>query len=511
MEDGDYEQIRADLAAHVHRHFGLSFKPQQWKSLENYLKRAATELRRSSDLTEISQWVSREKLSQAEFNALTKNLTVGETYFFREKAAFALLTDKVIAAVSRGLTSGQKRLRIWSAGCSTGEEPYSIAITLKETLSDANDWDISILATDLNPAALDKARLGVYRPWSFRDTPAHLKEKFFHQKGDWWAVSPEIKRMVTFRQVNLVTDDFYNAVPSPASFDLIFCRNVMMYFSADLIEKVAGRFWEALKDQGWFVTSQVELNEFYFSRFVRVQYHSGLFYQKMNVKPVSLSVSAKPASQAVKPRVVKHTSTSKANHKSESPVRPRLRPERVRSDAQKDISEKKTKPETPLNVSHAEDHVRGQFRLGNYEACIAAVRQLPAAQQQSPVITNLFVRSLANTGSYQEAESRLKAYLEQHSEDIGSIRLLADILSEQEKTEEADAQLVKVLYLNPDDIGALFVRHSLLRKLGKTAQSRKSLKRISDLIVGKADTEHVPGTDDMRVGTLRQMIAQELG
>ncbi|MCC5932797.1 MAG: tetratricopeptide repeat protein [Balneolales bacterium] len=496
----EQDSVHQKLACHVHRHFGLDFKRSQWKSMEHHLSRAAIALQRSPRPSAVLEWLSSDRLSASEYEALTQNLTVGETYFFREKAAFTLLRNELLKPRSEATHPKFRQLRIWSAGCSSGEEPYSIAMTLKEFLPDLDKWDIRITATDLNAAALQKAKAARYRSWSFRDTPEFIKELYFIKKGDTFELIPEIKKMVTFQQLNLIGESYAPVVPYPGSCDIIFCRNVLMYFSPEVIEAVAARFWEALTAEGWFVTSQVELNEVYFGLFVRRQHGTGLFYQKSN-KAVSIQlppvenypVPLKKLTPGNRPKRQEETSDGKrrAVAKRETPL----------PGSEKYLAEKKAM----LSLSQ----IRSLFEAQNYAQCIRVAERYVEEHGYSVLVGEMLARAYANTGRYAEAEQQLTGILTTRPDYPAMLLLLADILAEQGRTEEADAQLVKVLYLEPDNKSALFTRSRLLTHLGKTELSQKHLRRLLSLIDLLDDAESLPELDGLSAGSLRRMALSE--
>jgi chemotaxis protein methyltransferase CheR len=168
-------------------------------------------------------------------NAITTNLTS----FFRENHHFEYLRDHVLRARAAD-PQAPKRIRIWSAGCSTGEEPYSIAMTVAESISDLRRWDIRILATDLDSEVLERAQRGVYTPDRVQGlAPARL-ERFFDQAADKRnpavRVNPEIAQLITFKQLNLMHE-----LPMKGPLDVIFCRNVVIYFDKDTQRELFGR------------------------------------------------------------------------------------------------------------------------------------------------------------------------------------------------------------------------------------------------------------------------------
>ena len=216
----------------VEARLGLHYPQERWADLERGLGAAAREL--GFESTEAcAQEMLRSGLDAAQIDALSAHLTIGETYFFRDPHAFAALETGILSAIRQARHDSAKRLRIWSAGCCTGEEPYSIAMALHRALPDLKDWHITILATDLNPRFLQKAIQGVYGQWSFRGVPEQLKSTFFRQTNEGrLEVVMKIREMVEFGCLNLVEDVFPSLTNNTNAMDIIFCRNVLMYFTA---------------------------------------------------------------------------------------------------------------------------------------------------------------------------------------------------------------------------------------------------------------------------------------
>jgi chemotaxis protein methyltransferase CheR len=174
-------------------------------------------------------------------------LSTNLTYFFREPQHLAYLRADVLPEVlSRHQTD--RRLRIWSAGCSSGEEPYSIAITLAETMPDLDRWDVAILATDLSSRVLRAAREGVYSRERMRQSPAGAMGKYLLSvpgERDAFRVRDDLRAMVQFARLNLMA-----GWPMKGPFDVIFCRNVMIYFDKPTQARLVERFWEILSPGG---------------------------------------------------------------------------------------------------------------------------------------------------------------------------------------------------------------------------------------------------------------------
>jgi chemotaxis protein methyltransferase CheR len=179
-------------------------------------------------------------------------ITTNETHFFREPRHFDFLEREVFPKWQHEATAGERptRLRVWSAGCSSGEEPYSLAMLLLKHFPEAKGWELEILATDISTRVLEKARAATYPIEKSKDIPAeHLRAYMLKGKGDrkgLMKVSPELHRVVRFARVNLHADSY----PIVGSFDLIFCRNVLIYFDQESKMKVIGGILRHLSPSG---------------------------------------------------------------------------------------------------------------------------------------------------------------------------------------------------------------------------------------------------------------------
>jgi chemotaxis protein methyltransferase CheR len=185
-------------------------------------------------------------------NAITTNLTS----FFRERHHFDALRGKVLPELMRARAAA-RRVRIWSAGCSTGEEPYSLAMTVADAFPPASGWDVKILATDLDTNVLAHAREGVYAEDRLRHLPDDVKSRWLRRgrgaNGGNVRVAPELQRLVTFNQLNLM-----ESWPMRGPFDVIFCRNVVIYFDKPTQTRLFERFADMLSDDGYLFVGHSE-------------------------------------------------------------------------------------------------------------------------------------------------------------------------------------------------------------------------------------------------------------
>lgn len=213
----------------------------------------------------------------------------GETYFFRDKGQFDLLRLRLLPELIERRHK-TKTLRLWSAGCSSGEEPYSLAILIDLLLPKRDDWKIFILGSDINPDLLQKAQQGHYRKWSFRMVPATLQQHYFRQSGDEWILDERIRQMVTFQKLDLIKSSFFNKAILQ-EMDLILCRNVFIYFPSDTVKIVAEKLANTLNQGGYLMTGHTELIGHCLPQLESKLFPDGLVYQRGLTTPVKIPLS----------------------------------------------------------------------------------------------------------------------------------------------------------------------------------------------------------------------------
>jgi chemotaxis protein methyltransferase CheR len=195
--------------------------------------------------------------SGAELSEFINRLTTNHSFFFREKDHFEFLAKEVLPGIRRGLERDPGRqLRMWSAGCAAGEEVYTLALVLREFFGPAIDrLDLGLLATDISLAALKAAKTGIYAAQKLTEVPRSMKASSFRElDGERSELSPELRRMVLFKRLNLMADSY----PFKSSFDVVFCRNVMIYFDQASRARLVGSFYRYIKPGGYFFIGHSE-------------------------------------------------------------------------------------------------------------------------------------------------------------------------------------------------------------------------------------------------------------
>ena len=249
LTDDEFVEVRRVLD----RTAGLVFEDSRRDSLCYSLGERMT----ACGLTRVADYLQllRTPGGADEMQALINAVTIQETHFFRNPPQFRALRQHVLPQLVRSATTGTRRLRIWSAGCSTGEEPYSIAMLLREALPLLDGWDIKVLGTDISTRALDVARVGRYTSRALGVADPADVARWFIKDGDEYVVRPEVRELVEFRRHNLVSD---SPPFDDEPIDLILCRNVTIYFSRDTTRALMSRLHERLADGGYLFLGHSE-------------------------------------------------------------------------------------------------------------------------------------------------------------------------------------------------------------------------------------------------------------
>jgi len=238
-----------ELTDFIYEKTGISIPARRKYLIENKLGKRLLEL----NLKTYADYLKYLKFSpkkESEFKKLCELITINETCFFRDLKQLTMFKNIILPEIiKKRQEQGIKALNIWSAGCSSGEEPYTIGIILHEVLKvSIIGWNIKIYANDLSPAMLFKARKGVYNDYSLRTTPENIKQKYFIKQKDGYKIHPKVQKLVNFQLLNLANPKDVKKIPKS---DIIFCRNVIIYFDDAVKQKVISHFYENLKDDGY--------------------------------------------------------------------------------------------------------------------------------------------------------------------------------------------------------------------------------------------------------------------
>ena len=275
---------------YMKNNFGLSLISHSKETIENKVKEICKELCKIDFRRCLADILSTPP-TKLEVQILSKYFLINDSYFFRDSNCFETLEKDLLPDIILKRTiANQKYIRIWSAGCSGGEEPYSLAILLHRLIPDLKNWDITILGTDINSDNLKKAQKGIYTQWSFRDTPDWLKKEYFKNSGSDFEIDPSLKETVSFFSLNLVQNSYPDTLNNTSSMDIILCRNVLMYLETDVREKIIERFYQSLVPGGILIVSPAEATPFGFSKFSNLNFEKSIFYKKDDIEKNRFSV-----------------------------------------------------------------------------------------------------------------------------------------------------------------------------------------------------------------------------
>jgi chemotaxis protein methyltransferase CheR len=452
------------LSEFVAEKMGLHFPPERWSDLQCGLVGAATEFG-FEDVALCTDWLLAAPLTTAQLQTLASHLTIGETYFFREKQTFEVLAHRVLPDLIHSRRGREQRLRLWSAGCCTGEEAYSLAILLQQLVPDLADWQVTILATDINPHFLRKAVDGSYGEWSFRDAPVGFKELYFHRnKAGRYVVAPKIKAMVTIEHLNLVEDGYPSLATDTNAMDLIFCRNVLMYFTPAQTRKAIGKLHHSLLDGGWLAVSPCEASQTLFPQFATRNFPGVVLYQKSEVE----AGRAPGFPPAVSP--LSNWPIADLGWNTEPAELHAITPP----------------PEPPIQPP--------------------APLEPPTAPAHAPPEFSTLARALANQGKLAEALTWCDRWIAAEKLNAASHYLRAVVLLEQGDPEQARRSLQRAIYLHPEFVLAHFALGNLARRGGRNGEADKHFANALHLLARLQPDTLLPESDGLTSARLTETI-----
>jgi chemotaxis protein methyltransferase CheR len=471
----------AEFSDFVTAQTGLYFPQTAWRDLQRAAAAAASELG-LPDAAACIRWLLTPPVTPRHIQALARHLTVGETYFFREKPALDALEQRILPELIQARRGTTRQLRIWSAACCTGEEPYTLAIILSRLLPNWKDWDITILGTDINSHFLELAARGVYRNWSFRATPASIKERYFTPPeravaGDdgGYAINPEIKHMVTFAQLNLADTGYPSLSTNTTNMDVIFCRNALMYFSPETLVRVVGNFHKTLASGGWLVVNPSEATPALFAQYELVAQPDAILFRKGSGGTRTPSESAAQTASGARGGVRSQT----------------MDDGRQTASGARGVSKAPTSP--PLSIVHRPSSAAG----------------LPPASP--PAAGPDFARLAAieaNQGRLHEALALSEQAIQADKTNPAYWYLRATILQEQGALGEAIAALKRVLYLDPGFVLAHFVLGNIALQAMRKPEAIKHFNTARAQLKNHKQDDVLPGSEDLTAGQLEALITR---
>jgi chemotaxis protein methyltransferase CheR len=475
-------------------HSGLHFERRNLKILERGVAARMSALRIGS-CREYFDYLTGKRDNRQELQKLLPFLTVGETFFFRYHAHYEILRN--ILAMGRAAPQ-RKKIRLWSAGCSTGEEAYSMAITVMETLPDWRERDIRILATDIDNRALQKAREGVYGSWAMRVIEKSYLDRYFTRIGKSYLVNAEVKSLVDFSHLNLQTDEF----PAPdgefRDLDVVFCRNVMIYFSLATTRKIVEKIAATLAPGGCLFLGHAETLSQISSGFERHSSAGSFYYREKKDRGGSVrrdKPSLREPETELKP--VKSPAPRMRPAPPVSPVSAVSPPGRMAAKPEPDLAELFTKAEILFEAE--------EFRKA---ADILADVLCKKPDHTGALVIQGFI--MANNGRFQEALDYCNKALEIDDLLPEAYFLKGLLLDMNDSLAEAVEEYRKTILLRIDFIMSHYHLGRLFYRLGRETEGARELRNTLKILEKARQGSVVPFSGGLSREVFLQQVRGEL-
>ncbi len=485
MVQSEYEQLRELVLERI----GIDLAFDQQGIIERKLAPVMQEVG-CPHLAELYATLRSSPGTSSPWERLVSALTVGETHFFRNTPHFDALAQSMLTDLlkRRGAT---RHVRIWSAGCATGEEPYSVAIMLREMIPNLESWNVIILATDINREALARAQQGVYSAWSFRGVDPRIRNAYFQLNQDkQYVIDDAVKRMVTFGYLNLARDQYPSFATNTNDMDIVLCRNVTIYFRPELTRAVINKFHQCLTDGGWLIPGASEPNLSYYESFESCNFPGAVVYRKrsqVSTRTLPLRLDEEPSPISIPP--------------APAPFQPPAAPSPA--DTRR-MAEK-----SPTSDLYADGIAL--LQTGQWEQALSKLTEKVAQDQDFMPAYYTLAKVQANRGNLEQAQQWCERALDKDKLHPAPYYILSMIYQEQRQLDLALEALRKVIYLDRDFILAHYHMAQLYLRLGHRVLAVKCFENAKKLLEQMPRETPVPEGDGLVGGRLLELVTMEMG
>ena len=475
------------IAVALNETAGLVFPANRRESAESGMRRAMAAAC-ISDPAELRRAI---RAAGEVRDILITELTIGETFFLREQGQFDFLRNTVLPSLR--LTSAGRPVRMWSAGCATGEEPYSIAMTLREA---AWSGKASILGTDLAFARLIAAKRARYTAWSMRGVSESIVSRYFERQGKQFLMRSDIRKDVEFRVLNLASPDYPSLSSGIEQMDVIFCRNVLIYFDLTTIAKIAAQLIASLAPGGWLFlgASDPSIAEFVSCEVVLTG--AGLAY-----RPPGTTTGVRPHS-FIDVRAWSERDTLEFD----SPVADEIEVAQPILESLPNVAEIVAVPDNGKahvhTITDVDDSYETAYTRADYATAARLARESIDSGDDSDDARIVLVRSIANKGDLKAAGEACASALDQHRMSVELTHLHAVLLAEAGRYGDAAVAAKQALYLNPHYTIAHLALGDALSRTGDIPNARKAFRNAEMQLEGLEPDMPVPGGDGAEAAQL---------
>jgi chemotaxis protein methyltransferase CheR len=514
----DFEgELKESFISLIAKYTGLKIRDSELSVLVQNLNLRMKALRINSLRQYYTFLNSNNSESNKEWITFISNLTNTESYFFRDKGQFNLLRNELIPDLIKR-NNQSRNIRIWSAGCSSGEEVYSLAILLTEIIPDLDLWNVTILGTDINEKALTKAKKGIYTNWSFRTVSEEIKSKNFKFSNNQYQVKPHIKKLVNFANLNLVKDNFPSENSLIKEMDLIICRNVFIYFQPAAIREVLNKFYQTLKPDGFLLTGHAELAGQDLKMYKTHIFPQSLIYQKEGnnniifplnnnlentvITPTNIPTNPLPIPPILPINTPIPTLTNNISNPQQLPalfIPPVVQPIPF--------------PPTPLSLQNTDkqdenllQEAETCFKQKQYNLAIEKVKEYLKKHSQSFKAYYIIAKIYANIGQHEEAIKNCKQALKINEFAVEPYYLLAKISEDQGELNECKQLLKKIIYLDANFIPGYLDLSHIYQQEGDTKRALKMRETALQLLTKLNPKERIEHIEYATVSELMEQL-----
>lgn len=438
-----------------------------------------------------------------EIRELLDLITIGETYFFRNRPQFEALMRCVLPEIiQRKMYSPDRSIRVWSAGCSKGDEAYSIAIAIMEALPSYEDWDISILGTDINRNVLMCAKEAIYGEKDISHLPKEYLDKYFKVQGSNYLLDARVKKCVGFEYHNLAKDPFI--LEGMQNVDIIFCRNVMIYFDFQTTKRIIDTFYNSLIRDGYLFLGHAETLWQITNKFETVEFPQTFVYKKALI-PVE--------GEHVKPFI----GVPEIELEEFVPVKEAASEEVFPKEAEQKLEEKPESIEEvekpPVEIDEIESLYREAtilFREKKYQEALSSSDKIIAQDKNHIRAYSTRATILANQAKYEDAADTLAKIIAVDNLNVEAYYLLGVLSYKTNDLKEAEKQFKKVIYIDPDIVLAYFNLGNIYLYQKEFRKAAREFHNAISLLEKRAKDEQVRFCEDFTVEFLLRACKNNL-
>ncbi|MGK7945897.1 MAG: CheR family methyltransferase [Microcystaceae cyanobacterium] len=507
-------ELKAKFVDLIAKQTGIEVREQNLRSLKENIGQRVKDLNLKTPEGYYGLLASHTPQSEAEWQQFVCLMTNRESYFFRDQGQFALLRNHLIPDLIER-KKNTRSIRICSAGCSTGPEPYSIAILLQEMIPDLERWQIKIYGIDINKESLDIARQGVYNDWSFRNVSNDIKQRYFREVGkNAYHLNPDIQKMVKFHRVNLVRDTFPSDQFDLSDMDIVICRNVFIYFVELAIVRVLGKFYNMLQPFGYLMTGHAEVGMQHLKRFQTKLFPESIIYQRPSESLENLGQAFQDYTHSSKAKNFTLTTPKSPSKRAVAP--PVTTPLIFSSQVQPSPTPKKVEPKPVAKakkLNAQEQYFQEILEFIAQKSYFLAIPRIEKVLAKSPnhfQAHYLLGEIYANLGQYTQAIDACNNAIAVNSLNIKPYYLLAQIADEQGNLDLARKHLNKVIYLEPNSIFAYYKLSNLYQQEGNYKRSQKMQQSALKTLQSMPEDGVITEMDNLKVADLIVQLESQL-